>query len=197
MDSYTLFGHIVGIVGVNQCMQAHIELSGLGVLPEMTLEKTNALNQNDADMRAAFAMYCGLSNNPHKRWNSKQFFAVIQDGKGSVPLNIEGRNFIESLADILRNGPEAMGVESVFISYVISASDSHSGKAHIHFENGKTESFATGQVFPMTHTEGVLLSYSQLRALHEDLIATKRTWPQDEQLPLTHLQFDAGKIHII
>ena len=34
MDSYTLFGHIVGIVGVNQCMQAHIELSGLGVLPE-------------------------------------------------------------------------------------------------------------------------------------------------------------------
>jgi len=143
------------------------------------------------------ALYCGLSNNPHKRWNSKQFFAVIQNGKGSVPLNIEGRNFIESLADILRNGPEAMGVESVFISYVISASDSHSSKAHIHFENGKTESFATGQVFPMTHTEGVLLSYSQLRALHEDLIATKRTWPQDEQLPLTHLQFDAGKIHII
>ena len=29
LDSYTLFGHIVGIVGVNQCMQAHIELSGL------------------------------------------------------------------------------------------------------------------------------------------------------------------------
>ena len=49
MDSYTLFGHIVGIVGVNQCMQAHIELSGLGVLPEMTLEKTNAWNQNDAE----------------------------------------------------------------------------------------------------------------------------------------------------
>ena len=24
MDSYTLFGHIVGIVGTNQCMQAHI-----------------------------------------------------------------------------------------------------------------------------------------------------------------------------
>jgi hypothetical protein len=30
-------------------MQAHIELSGLGVLPGVTLEKTNALNQNDAE----------------------------------------------------------------------------------------------------------------------------------------------------
>jgi hypothetical protein len=49
MDSYTLFGHIVGIVGVNQCRQAHIELSGLGVLPGMTLEKTYTLNQNDAE----------------------------------------------------------------------------------------------------------------------------------------------------
>jgi hypothetical protein len=43
MDSYTLFGHIVGIVGVNQCMQAHIELSGLGVLPnlEVVFEKAS------------------------------------------------------------------------------------------------------------------------------------------------------------
>ena len=40
MDSYTLFEHVVGIVGVNQCMQAHIELSGLGVLPETALKKT-------------------------------------------------------------------------------------------------------------------------------------------------------------
>ena len=35
MDSYTFFGHIVGIVGFNQSMLAQIELSGLGVLPEM------------------------------------------------------------------------------------------------------------------------------------------------------------------
>jgi len=40
VDSHTLFGHIVGIVGTNQCMQAHIELSGLGVLPETALKKT-------------------------------------------------------------------------------------------------------------------------------------------------------------
>ena len=177
-------------------MQAHIELSGLGILPELGLEKTQDLNQEDADKRAAFALYCGLVHKPQHPLASKLFFSVIKKGKGSVPLSVEEKNFIVRLADILRNGPEAMGVESLFVSYVTSSTDSHSGKAHIYFEDGRTESFAMGQAFPMTHTEGVTLSYKQLRAIHEDLCATKRAWTQNGKFPENRLHFYAGKIQL-
>ena len=75
MDSYTLFGHIVGIVGSNACQKAHIELQALGVLPECTLENNPPLQHEDADRRAALSLWCGLAIDPAAKFegNSSSF----------------------------------------------------------------------------------------------------------------------------
>ncbi|MDB4694385.1 hypothetical protein OAF30_03045 [Flavobacteriales bacterium] len=59
MDSYTLFGHVVDVAGIITCQRAHIELQALGVLPEASLENNPPLKQEDADARAALALWCG------------------------------------------------------------------------------------------------------------------------------------------
>ena len=78
MDSYTLFSHIVRYVGSNMCSRAHVELQSLGVLPAASLENNPPLQQDDADVRAAFALWCGLAIDPMSDLSSKNFFEMIQ-----------------------------------------------------------------------------------------------------------------------
>lgn len=196
MDSYTLFGHVVGVVGSLNCQRAHIELQALGVLPYATLESNPPLTQEDADKRAALALWCGLANDPAHRFSSKQFFTQLGSGKGRAPLTGEQDNFIVDLAEILRRGPAAMGVESIFVSYVQTTFDGFNGRARIHYNNGSAETYTVGQVFRGTHNKGVELDFNRLRSIHEDLINTPRSWPQDEPTAVRRLRFKDGAIFI-
>lgn len=147
MDSYTLFGHIVGIVGSNACQKAHIELQALGVLPECTLENNPPLQHEDADRRAALSLWCGLAIDPAAKFGSKQFFVQLGAGKGRVPMNTEGESFIDLLAEVLRRGPEALGVEQVYMSHVVTSFDGFNGRAQVHYNNGFADNYTVGNVY--------------------------------------------------
>jgi len=81
MDSYTLFGHIVGVVGSNACHKAHIELQALGVLPQASLEDNPPLKHDDADARAALSLWCGLAVDPagKARTMSEKAFTIFTE----------------------------------------------------------------------------------------------------------------------
>ena len=196
MDSYTLFGHIVGVVGSNACHKAHIELQALGVLPQASLEDNPPLKHDDADARAALSLWCGLAVDPAAKFGSKQFFVQLGKGKGRVPMNTEGESFIALLAEVLRHGPEAMGVDNIFVSHVVTSFDGFNGRAQVHYNNGFADNFTVGNVYPATHTAGVTLDFKQLRALHEDLVNTPRTWPDEEPTAVSRLRFKNGAILI-
>lgn len=196
MDSYTLFGHVVDVVGSINCQRAHIELQGLGVLPVASLEDNPPLKQDDADARAALSLWCGLANDPKQKFSSKQFFTQLGNGKGKAPLSNEGDNFLIDLAEVLRRGPEAMGVKQIFVSHVVTNFDGFNGKAQIEYDNGCAENYSVGQTFPATHQSGVILDFKRLRSIHEDLLNTPRSWPQEEAIPVSRLRFKDGAIII-
>jgi len=196
MDSYTLFGHVVDVAGIMTCQRAHIELQALGVLPEASLENNPPLKQEDADARAALALWCGLVHNPELRYSSKEFFTQLGEGNGRAPMSADNDNFLLDLAEILRRGPEALGVESIFLSRIVTNADGFNGRAMIEYSNGSTENYTVGQVYLSTHLEGVLLDFKRLRALHEDLLSTPRTWPEEVPTAVSRLRFKNGQIEI-
>ena len=111
-------------------------------------------------------------------------------------MSAENDNFILDLAEVLRRGPEALGVESIFLSHVVTSADGFNGRAMIEYSNGSIENYTVGQVYLATHKEGVVLDFKRLRALHEDLISTPRAWPQEKPTAVRRLRFKNGQIHI-
>ena len=43
-------------------------------------------------------------------------------------MNTEGESFIDLLAEVLRRGPEALGVEQVYMSHVVTSFDGFNGR---------------------------------------------------------------------
>jgi hypothetical protein len=197
MNSFTLFGHIVDAVGAATCQRSHIELEAAGLLPSDNYleDDIQELTQQDADVRAAFAVWTGCAPRPNVETASKLFFNAVHAG-AKVPTGEDGDNFVLHLADILRAGPVAHGVESVFIGHVIAQGAMLKGRASITYNDGSTVHYETGRPYPAEMWDGVTLDFKQLRAIHEDLTAPAGTWPARPVQPLRPLTFQGGAIMI-
>jgi len=194
MDSYTLFGHIVDNAGTLVCSRAHAELQGLGVLPEATLQDSPELTQADADVRAAFGIWCGLAIPPQVDNAGKRFFDMMKTGRGQVPISKEGDNFILTLADIIRQGAES-SVLKVYISHVLTSHDGYNGKAQIIYKDGTGVSFSTGDEFSV-YNLGTTLDDLDIERISRDLRNPTRSWPDEPQKQTARLDFVGGVIQI-
>lgn len=194
MDSFTLFSHIVDTVGTHICSRAHIELQGLGVLPKANLEKPTPLTQRDADVRAAFAIWCGLAIPTNLDGAGKRFFDMIKSGRGQVPIAADGENFVLKLAEILRSGEESK-VHKIFVSHVITSHDGFHGSAHIIYKDGSGSTYRTGDEFT-PHSVGSSLDDLQLVRIGRDLRTVQTSWPDEPQPQTASLRFVGGLIQI-
>ena len=196
MDSYTLFSHIVRYVGSNMCSRAHVELQSLGVLPAASLENNPPLQQDDADVRAAFALWCGLAIDPMSDLSSKNFFEMISSGRAHVPTSADGENFILKLAEVLREGPIVSNVNEVHIGQSFATGEGLNCIAHIIYNDGTGVRYQTGEPLQWSGQMGTHLDDLKLLAIHRDLRATPRIWPDDAMPQTARLQFVGGLIQI-
>lgn len=194
MDSITLFAHIVRYVGSNICSRAHVELQALGVLPKCNLQSQTLLQQDDADLRAAFALWCGLCIDPTHDMSSKRFFQMIASGRAKAPTSSEGENFIEALAEILRTD-KVLTVRSIDFGRAFVTPDGLNASATIFHTDGTARQYITGQPLNRPH-ESVELDDLKLLAIHRDLRATPRVWPDDAIPQTAKLDFIGGLIQI-
>ena len=193
MDSYTLFSHIVHSAGTHICTRAHIELQGLGILPKSSLEDPAPLSEHDADIRAAFAIWCGLAIPTQTDGAGKRFFNMVKSGMGKVPVSKDGENFILKLAEILRQG-ERSNVLHVYIGHVLTGEDGFNGLAQIIYKDGTGTTYHAGEEFPV-YNYGTQLDDLKLAQISRDLKTVTRSWP--ERTPQTaRLHFVGGLIQI-
>lgn len=196
MNSYTLFGHIVRHVGSINCSRAHVELQALGILPEANWENPTPLQQDDAHVRAAFALWSGLAIDPINDGASKRFFEMVASGRASVPIADDGENFILKLAQILKDGPIAMGVLEVRIGQVFITDYGLNAVAFIINADGTGTKYQVGEPLQWSGNMAQSLDDLKLLAIHRDLRETPRVWP-DEGFPQTAtLKFIGGLIQI-
>lgn len=198
MNSYTLFSHVVDAVGAASCYRSHMELEGMGLLPsdDYFADDLQELTQDDADVRVAFALWTGIAPNPKRDTSTKHLFQAIATGRAKVPTAPDGDSFVLRLAEVLRTGPTAHNVVSVFISHVQVSGHIVKGRASIHYGNGVVDHFEVGKPFPAECWQGVTLDAKQLRAIHEDLTKPAGTWPAAPVQTLRPLNFYAGQISI-
>lgn len=196
MDSFTLFAHIVRYVGSNMCSRAHVELQSLGVLPKASLENNPPLQQDDADVRAAFALWCGLSIDPTHDLASKRFFEMISTGRAKVPTAPDGENFILKLAEVLREGPIASKVHEVHVGPAFVTDEGLNCVAHVIHTDGTGTRYMSGEPLQWSGHMGTHLDDLKLLAIHRDLRATPRVWPDDAIPQTASLKFIGGLINI-
>jgi len=196
MDSYTLFGHIVEYVGSNMCSRAHVELQALGILPEASLQNNPPLQQDDADLRAAFALWCGLCIDPLNDLASKNFFKAIDSGLAAVPTSNDGENFIETLASILRLGPIESRVSEIYVGPVMVDEEGLHCNAQIIHADGTGTTYTAGHPMPFQVHRGTILDDLKLIVIHRDLRETPRRWKSESMEHTAQLDFVGGLIHV-
>jgi hypothetical protein len=196
MNSYTLFSHVVEAAGPLSCYRSHIELEAMGLLPadDYLRDQIQPLTDSDADIRAAFAIWCALAPDPKHLEASRHLFKLIQSGKGRVPTAADGENFVMTLAQVLREGPQAMGVQAVFISHVFAGNGTMKGRASITYKDGATTHYEAGHIYPAECWQGATLDATLLRTIHEDLTSAAVPWPAAPLQPLRPLTFQGGQI---